>query len=121
AVTIVIEERAACAEARFGIQKSGRLGHVGKSSVSVVSVKNILTPAGDEQIFKAVVVVIANRNAVKVAGSKKAGLAGNIRECSIAVIFVETIGSRGWRIAVARAGEKKHVEPAVVIKIEERC
>src|SRR2546421_315398 len=38
--------------------EAGRLGYVGKGAIAIVTVENVTSPIGDEQIFETIVVVV---------------------------------------------------------------
>ena len=50
------------------MEQAGLGGHVGKGAVAVVAVEAILAVVGDEEIFKAVVVVVADADALRPSG-----------------------------------------------------
>ena len=78
AVAVVIDERAAGAPARAFMQQAGGFGDIGESAIAVVAIEDVLAPIRDEEIFEAVVVVIAYGDAGGPAGSDEPGLSGDI-------------------------------------------
>ena len=78
--------------------------------------------ADDKQVFMTVVVVIADSDAHSVTSPGKAGLDGDVAECAIAIVLVETIpelraglGERGQ----SRAIYAEDIRPAVPVKIDD--
>ena len=64
-IAIVIDERAARAPANCVLQQARLPGHVSECAVSVIAIEDVLAPVSDEDIFEAVVVVIADRHAAR--------------------------------------------------------
>ena len=79
--------------------------------------------ARDKNVFIAVVVVVADRDAHVVAGAREPGLFGYVGEVAVAVVLEEAVGIfRGSlleRLDVRSVGEE-NVELAVVVVIEDR-
>ena len=119
AITIVIEKGAAGAKAWLGTEQAGLFRDIGERTVAVIPVERVLLPAGDENVFKTVVVVVADRNAVKIAGAKQACTLSHVGKRAIAVVFIKTIGGFARRIAKPGAGENQDIEPVVVVVVEE--
>ncbi len=61
---------------------------IGKRAVSVVVVENVFAVIGNVQIFKAVVVVVADANALAPTGVRQAGFRGDIGECSVVIVVI---------------------------------
>ena len=72
AVAIVIDEGAARAPARLLACDAGLLADVGEGAVAVVVVENVLAVVGDEQVVAAIVVVVADADALAPAASASA-------------------------------------------------
>src|SRR4029077_11819953 len=87
----------------------------------IVTVEDVLSPVGDEQIVEAVIVVVAHADATGPAGFQQSGALGNISESSIAVVLEQPIACAGWGVGEAGAGQQKDVEPAVIVEIEKRA
>jgi len=62
-VAVVVEKSAAGSEARGVVEEAGLGRDVGEGAVSVVAVELVLSVVGDEQVLKAIVVVIAYADA----------------------------------------------------------
>ncbi len=78
-------------------------------------------PAGEEDVFVAVVIVVADGDAVEIAGASEAGVGGDVGEGAVAIVAVEAIGGVGEWVAEAGAREDENVEPAIVIVIDKRA
>src|SRR5579885_1754161 len=90
-VAVVIKKRAARAEARLGIRQSSFLCDIRKCAIAVIPIERILSPVCNEEVFKAVVVVITHRHAVGEARPEQSRLFGHVRESSIAVIPIKPV------------------------------
>ena len=90
---------------------AGFVGDVGESAVAVVVIENVAAELGDEEIGKAVVVVIAPDAAEAVAGAGDAGLFGDIGESAVAVVAIEGVAD-GNAAIVADRGHSRSRCPA---------
>src|SRR5262249_25450671 len=97
------------------------LADVGERSVSVVVIENIFAEIRDEEIFVAVVIVIADADALAPSGVADSGLRGDIRKRSVAIVFEKMRGRRLPRRKTfeARAVHQKNIEPAIVVVVVE--
>ena len=88
---------------------------------AVVAVERVLTVVGDEEIVPAVVVVVADADALSPPGAGEAGLEGDVGEGAVAVVFEEMAGGR---LALGEAFEagavhEEDVDPVVVVVVVE--
>ena len=124
-VAIVIDPGAACGEAIGGTppggQQAGLFGDIGERAVAVVVEQNVLAPAGNEDIVKAVVIVISNGDAGGPEGACQTRFFRRIRKSAVAVVMVQADGGPFGSIFEAAPGEDDDIEPAVVVVIEEGC
>ncbi len=121
AVAVVVDECAARVPARAFARHAGFLADIGESAVAVVVIENVLAEVGDEQIVPAIVVVVADANALSPAGVRDAGLRGHVGESAVAII-AKKMRSRlaaGGKAFQPRAVHEKNIEPAVVVVIVE--
>src|SRR5437870_1750774 len=118
AIAIIVHERASGPEAGMRIQEAGFLSDVGKRAIPVVAIKRVLAPAGDEQIFEAVVVIVSDGDSICIPCPEQTSLRGYIGEGAVAIIFVETIRGRRGRVVESRTRENQNVYPAVIVIIE---
>ena len=44
-------------------RQPGSCGHVREGSIAIVAVEDVLSPVGDEQVFEAIIVVVADADA----------------------------------------------------------
>ncbi len=120
AVAIVVDEGAAVAPGLAGARDAGFFAYVGEGAVAVVVIEHIFSVIGDVEIFAAVVVVIADADALAPAGVREAGLFCDIGERAVAIVVVEMAGRRfsGGSIE-ACAVDDEDVRPAVVVVVED--
>ncbi len=88
AVAVVIDPSAARAPTGAICSHAGFFGDIRESAVPIVVIENVFAPVGDEQIVKAVVIVIADADAARPAGSMQPRLGGHVGECAVAVVLV---------------------------------
>ena len=84
--------------------------------------QTVLAHGGDQNIGEAVIVVIGDSHAHAVHLHRQAGLAGDIRKCSVAVVAIEL--ERGGSALVSgpiHAIDEQNIQPAVAIVIEKRA
>ena len=90
-----------------------------KRSVAVVSIETILSEVSTEDVIEAVVVVVADANAICPADRLQSCFLRHVGECAVAIVLVEPIG-RFRRIALEpRARKQKDIHPAVVVVVDE--
>src|ERR1700722_12218920 len=104
---------------RLTIPKSGGLGYVSKRSIAVVTIKTVLPKIRAKDIFKSVVVIVANANARRPAHGLQSGLFGHVGEGAVAVVLVEAIRGAGRISIQTRARQQKNIDPTVVVVIDE--
>src|ERR1700688_803816 len=119
AVAVVIHKRAAGAKPWLIAKKAGGFGEIGKSAITVVAVKRVLSKVGAKNILEAVVVVVADANSTSPPYGVQAGFFGDVGKCTVAVIFVKPIGGALGCASEAGAGENEQIHPAVIIVINE--
>src|SRR5271163_219129 len=117
-VAIIIKESAARAPPRRpAVCKPCLYCDVAKGSISIVLVKNILAIVSNEDIFKAIVVIVRDRYRACPPSAMESGLVRYIRECSVSVVLVETV-CRSWNRFNPSSAEQKNIQPAVIIVVE---
>ena len=123
-IAVVVEIGPGCRGRPVAIAGQAHLGgDVGKSAVALIAIKGIRAPARDEEIGAAVVVKIADGNAVAVAARQlpDSSLLGHIVEGAVATVPEQSVargpieGSRRKRTTL----HDKHVEPAVAVIVQE--
>src|SRR5262249_38801171 len=122
AITVVIEEGAACAPTVRFVVDASLLRDVGEGAVAVVAEKNVVAPESAEEVVPVVVVVITDADTGLPAAATDAGFFGDVGERSVAIVFVKVRGgslARGPILAEKRAVCGIDVEPAVIVVIEE--
>src|SRR5580693_8881302 len=62
------------------------------SEGAVVVIKHVLAVVGDVQVFKAVVIVIADADALTPAGMREPSLPGDVGKGAVAVVVIQMIG-----------------------------
>ena len=78
-----------------------------------------MSEVGAKDVVEAVVVVIADADAVGPASGVEAGLFGDVGEGAVAIVFVEAVGCFGRIAFKASAGEQEDIHPAVVVVVDE--
>ena len=119
-VAVEVEPQRRCAERR-PTGEAARPRDVGEGAFAVVVKEPVLSDARDQQIGKAVVVVIADRDAHPVHLNVETRRARDVAKRSIAVVAIEA--ERGALACMARpvhAVHKKNVLPAVAVVIQKR-
>ena len=120
AVAVVVDPRAAAAVAGRGRRQPRLRRHVGEGAVAVVAIQGVVAVAGDEQVVEAVVVEVADGHRRRPAGAGQSGFRRDVGEGAVAVVLVEAIGGFGRRGLQPGPAQHQHVEPAVVVVVEER-
>src|SRR5580692_4430764 len=120
AVAVVVDERAAVAPSFSRACDASFFAYVGEGAVAVVVVENIFSVVGDIEIFTAVVVVIADADALAPAGVREAGFFCDIGESTVVIVVIEMAGGR-FRGGGIEAGavNDEDVRPAVVVVVED--
>ena len=97
------------------------LADVGEGAVAVVVIENRPAVGGDEEVGKAVVVVVADGHAHAEGPAGDAGLLGDVGERAVAIVLVERVADRLLGLVeIARAAvDQVDVHPAVVVVVEE--
>ena len=85
-VAIVVDEGAASVPALAFARHASLLADIGERAVAVVVIQNVLAEVGDEQIVPAVVVVVADANALSPARVRDSGLRGDVGKCAVAIV-----------------------------------
>ena len=95
-------------------------GHVDECAFAGVAKQPVLADAGDENIGKAVVVVIADGHAHAVEFNVESGVRGHVGERAVAVVVIEP--QRGALLFCGRASpapvDQQNVLPAVAVVVE---
>jgi len=106
----------------IGLVEAGLVCHVLEGAVALVVVEPVAVHAGDEDVLEAVVVVVADGDAVVEAGAGEACAFGDVFEVAVAVILEKAVGVfRGGllqRPDVGAVGEED-VGMAVVVVVED--
>ena len=123
AIKVIVDERTARIPAnRIGLQ-SGRVGDVVESSVAFVVIKNAVAVVGDEQIFVAIVVIVADASTLSPANLSQSSFLGDVGEMHVPEITVKmnqpsSFVSLPFAIHSGRI-HQQNVHQSVVIQIED--
>src|SRR5258708_18499202 len=98
-------------------QQSGLLRDIGERAVSIVAVEHVLSPIRHEQIDAAIVVVVADRDALAPSGPSQSGGIGDIGECAVALVTVEAVWGLGGGAHQTRSAAGGNVEPTLTALI----
>src|SRR5712692_6601268 len=90
-IPVVVKETASRSPAWLIVPKAGTLGHVGKRSIAVVSIKTVLPEVSTENILESVVVVVTDANAGRPARCLQTGFFRDIDEGAVAIVLVKAI------------------------------
>src|SRR5262249_15562016 len=77
-ITVVIHEGASGSESLLVVPKAGGFRYIGEGSISVVTVQSVLSESGAKNVFKAVVIVIADTNPRSPLGSVQPSFFGYV-------------------------------------------
>ncbi len=98
AVAIIIEPKSGRAEGRAAGEPAG-FGDIAKCAFTCVQEQAILPDAGDQDVRESIVVVISASDSHAVKFDVESGGAGNVRESSVAIVFVELQGRASALVA----------------------
>ena len=76
--------------------EAGLLADIGEGAVPVVVVKDGTAVGGDEDVGKAVVIVVADGHAHAESAARHARRFGHIREGAVAIVLVERVANGLW-------------------------
>ena len=119
AIAVVVDKRAAGAEARFRVKQSGFLSHFGKGAIAVIAIQLVLPVISYEDIFKAVVVIVADADAASPSAISQPGLLGHVGKRTVAVVLVEPVGGIGRGVLYPSPAEDEDIHPSVVVVVKE--
>src|ERR1019366_9227381 len=117
-VAVVVEERSPGTPANFRIEQPRFFRDVAKRSIAHVAVKLVLAIVGAEEIFKAVVVVVPDRDGVGPSHRLQSRLFGDIGEGAVSIVLVEPVGGSSRGSVNTRAAEQEDIDPAIVVVVE---
>src|SRR5437667_2350889 len=119
AVTIVVDESAASVPALAVSAHARFVSYIRERAIPIVVIKNVLAKVACEEILKAVIVVIANADALSPAGVGYTSLQSNVGECAVSIIL-EKMRRRllaPGETFQARSIQQKNIQPTIVIVI----
>ncbi len=119
AVTVVIYERATRAPPLVFVHQAGFFGDIGKRTIAVVSVQDILPPIGHEHIVEAVVIEVTYTHGRRPTRADEPRLFGDVGECAVAIVLVQPVGATVRGTFQPRAAQKKNIQPSVIVVIDE--
>src|SRR6202050_3528423 len=120
AVAVVVDERTTGAPSFARTCDPRFFADLSEGAVAVVVIKHVLAVVGDVQVFKAVVIVIADANALTPAGMREPSSPGDVGKGAVAVVVIQMIGrstGRG-RTIQRRPVDDENVGPAVVVVVK---
>src|SRR5205085_8688575 len=118
-VAIIVHEAATGAPALLLAPEPGRLRNIREGAIAVIAVEEVLPVAGDEDVLKAVVVIVAYANAASPTNRVQSRFFGDVSECAVAIVLVEAIGCPLGRALKTRARQNENVHPPVVVVVKE--
>src|SRR5437762_1182644 len=118
-VAIKVHETATGAPKSLLAPQSRGLGYVGEGAVAIIAVEEVLPKPRNENVVKAVVIVIANANAASPTNRAQSGFFRDICESAIAIVLVKAIGRALGSAFQARSRQNENVHPPVVVVVNE--
>ena len=120
-VAVIIKESAARSPPARAARYARFRRNVGERPVAIVVVQDVVPPVGHEEVFKPVVIVISDANALTPTVADQAGFIRHVGEGPVAVIVEEMVRGllTGGKAREPRSVDQKNIQPAVVIVIEE--
>ena len=82
-VSVEIEERAACTPAGFWRKQAPLFGLVLERAIAEISIENVLSPLGDEQVRISMIVDVSDTDALSPSGGLDSRLIGNVFEFQV--------------------------------------
>src|SRR5271157_1045947 len=121
AVAVIVNKGAAGVPSRALARHAGLFADVGERAVAVVVIEDVLAEVGNEQVIPAVVVVVADANALPPAGVAQASFRRHVGECAVTIVAKQMRSgfTAGGKTFQARPVHQKDVEPSVVVVIVE--
>ena len=120
-VAIDVDERAARAPQRRA--GPAGVGHLGEPAAAGIAIEGVRADVGDVQVDQAVVVDVAGARPHPVAAVSDVRGGRHVLERAVAPVSIQPVarapGHRG--IGERAAVDEKHIEPAVVVEIEEEA
>ena len=93
------------------------MGHIGESAITIITVKDVLSPVGHKQIVEAVIVVVSHAHTTGPADFHQTRALCNIGKRAVPIVLEKMVAGAGWSVLKASAGKQKDVEPAVTVEI----
>src|SRR5579863_3154728 len=118
AIPIVVQECAAGSPASYRAEQAGFASDVCECPIAVVAIENILSPISEEQIVKAIVVVVTDANAACPAGFSQAGVYRHIMKGAVAIIAIEPIGDARVKTGERTSPQHQDVDPSIVVVVQ---
>src|SRR5580700_3027843 len=121
AVAVIVDEGAAIAPGFAGTCDASFFGDVGESAIAVIVIEDVFSVVSDVEIFPAVVVVVADANALAPSGVGQASFLRDVGKSSVMIIMIEVACRNFARRKRAEAGavHDEDVGPAVVVVVED--
>jgi len=119
AVAVIVKPQCGSAEALMP-EKPARTRDVNKCSFTGVSKKPALANAADENVRKAIIIVVADRDAHAVHLDVQACGLGYVRKCSVAIVAIEPQGGALPLVSgPVHSIDEQNVLPAIAVVVEE--
>src|SRR5947209_8273771 len=119
---VIIEKGTAGTPSNLFRIEPGLLGYVGKGSIAVVVIQNIMTPVGDKQIVEPIVVVVAYAHPLPPSHPNKPCLFAYISKGSITIVSKKPVSwCGGFRSLKGPSVDEKNILPTVVVVIKKGC
>src|SRR2546423_12792070 len=119
-VSVEIEERTTCTPARFWRKQPPLLSFILEGAIAKISIENILSPLGDEQVRISMIVYVSNTDSLPPSGGLDSRLVGDVFEFQPAQIVIKKMLRLDGVGPEHPCVDQKNVGQAVVIEIEDR-
>src|SRR5271163_4132779 len=117
-VAVVIYKATARTPSMRVIAHACNLCYVGEGAIAIVAIKHVLPPSGNEDVFEAIIVVVADANAAAPAVMYESRLLSDVGKAAITIVVVEAV-CRGWRTwPNGVAGKDEYVHPPIIVIVD---
>src|SRR5579864_90557 len=119
AVAVVIHKGASRSPSLVFELQTGFLGDIRKRTIDVVPVQDVLAPVGHEQIVETIVIEVTDAYCRRPTRADETRLFGDVGKGAVTIVLVQPVGAAVRRTFQPRATQKKDIQPAVIVVIEE--
>src|SRR6185437_10551383 len=118
-VAVVVNPTASGTVADHVLRESRSLCHIGERAVPVVVIEHVVAVIRNEQIVKAVVIVIADGNTGCPTRARQSGFRCRVSESAVSIVLVQAVRDARRITLQACTVENEQIHPAIVVVIDE--